>query len=240
MIKELMQLGLTENESKVYLSLLELGRTTAGEIIKKTRLHRNIVYENLEKLCEKGFVNYILIKNIKNFQASNLSELREYINLEKQKVLEKENLLKEIIPKIEKLKDTKIKQEASIIQGKKALKEILEYMTGSKTEILVFGTGWGMRTIFEDYYEQWHLKLKNRKIACRIVLPISNKGKFLEPFKARYLKEKDLIPSTIAIYEDKILNIVWEREPLAYLIINKTLSESYKKYFDYLWGVAKK
>ena len=34
MKEELKRLGLTENETKVYLALLELGSTNAGEIIK--------------------------------------------------------------------------------------------------------------------------------------------------------------------------------------------------------------
>lgn len=48
--KQLQKLGFSDNEAKVYLALLEIGFTTTGAVIKKTGLHRNIVYETLDKL----------------------------------------------------------------------------------------------------------------------------------------------------------------------------------------------
>ena len=39
MSEELKTAGLTENESKVYLALLDLGPSLAGEISKKTGIH---------------------------------------------------------------------------------------------------------------------------------------------------------------------------------------------------------
>ena len=99
MEKNLMRLGLTENEAKVYLALLEIGSTSAGEIIKKTKLHRNIVYDNLEKLIEKGLVSFVLIKNIKHFEVNSSHELWDFIDKQKEEVLEKEVLIKKILPK---------------------------------------------------------------------------------------------------------------------------------------------
>ena len=74
----------------------------------------------------------------------------------------------------------------------------------------------------------------------KISLPEKKKGHYLKPFIAKYLDEKNLIPSTIAIYEDKVLNIIWEKEPLAVLFTSEKISESYKNYFTLLWKIAKK
>ena len=41
-----------------------------------------------------------------------------------------------------------------------------------------------------------------------------------------------MMPSTIAVYEDKVLNIIWEDEPIAILIINEKVTKSYKSYFE--------
>ncbi len=97
-----------------------------------------------------------------------------------------------------------------------------------------------MRETLGSYYEQWHLKLRQNKIKARILLPKNRKGLFLRPFIAKYLSEKEVIPSTIAIYEDKVLNVVWGEEPIAVLIISEKVAESYKNYFEYLWKIAKK
>ena len=50
--KKLEKLGLNRNEAEVYVDLLKLGQTSAGELIRRTGFHRNIVYDNLEKLID--------------------------------------------------------------------------------------------------------------------------------------------------------------------------------------------
>lgn len=240
MEEELIRLGLTGNEAKVYSALLILGSTNAGEIIKKTRLHRNIVYDNLDKLIEKGLISFVVVKNIKHFEISGVEELKEYVIKQKAEILEREKIVNQLIPKIKEKEETERKQEATIFKGKRGLKTVLEGMTKIKSEILVFGTGWGARTVLGDYYEQWHLKLRDSKIEGRILLPESKRGMFLAPFKARYLSEEKIIPTTIAIYEDRVLNVIWSEEPLAVLIISEKAVQSYKNYFNLLWKLSKK
>jgi len=240
MREELKKLGLTENETKVYLALLELGNVNAGQIIKKTKLHRNIVYDNLDKLIEKGLVSFVVIKNIKYFEATSSNELKEYVEKQKKEALDKEKIVTNILPKIDKLRiSSERKQEATIFKGKKGLRTILEEITKTK-ELLVFGTGWGMRETLGTYYEQWHLKLRKNRVKAKILLPENKKGLFLKPFIAKYLPEKNIMPSTIAVYEDKVLNIIWGEEPIAILIISEKASKSYKNYFEMLWKIGKK
>ena len=54
MYEVLEQIGLSRNESKAYLALLELGSTSAGRVAKKTRLDRANIYDSLEKLKLKS------------------------------------------------------------------------------------------------------------------------------------------------------------------------------------------
>ncbi len=238
-IQELQEIGLTKNEAKVYSVLIGIGSTTAGEVIKKTKLHRNIVYDNLEKLIEKGLIDYVTIKGIKHFEVSSPSELKDFIQKQKQEILRKESLVKELLPRIENEISIERKQDASIFKGKRALKNVLEGITQSKTEILVFGTGWGMKETLKDYYEQWHLKLRQHKIKARILLPKTKKESYLKPFIAKYLLEKDVLPSTICIYENKVLTVLWGEEPLAILIYSEKVSDSYRNYFEVLWKIGK-
>ena len=50
----LQEIGLTKNETKVYLALIELGSTPAGRLIKKVGMHRGIVYDLIDLLTDKG------------------------------------------------------------------------------------------------------------------------------------------------------------------------------------------
>ena len=55
-IKILEKIGLTKNESAIYLGLLELGPATISKISEKTSIHRPLVYKALPSLGDKKLV----------------------------------------------------------------------------------------------------------------------------------------------------------------------------------------
>lgn len=59
MIEELIKLGLSEKEAKVYLTLLELGEETVQSISRKSGVKRATVYVALERLSQLGLVSTV-------------------------------------------------------------------------------------------------------------------------------------------------------------------------------------
>ena len=60
MIKEtLLKLGLTSNEVEIYLTLLNKGEISVNEIGSSSGLHRQVCYDALDRLLEKGVVSAI-------------------------------------------------------------------------------------------------------------------------------------------------------------------------------------
>ncbi|MBW3582466.1 MAG: hypothetical protein KY455_05135 [Euryarchaeota archaeon] len=59
-VSTLQSFGLTENQAKAYLALLELGRATASALNKLSGVPRNKVYSVVEELNEKGLVEIVL------------------------------------------------------------------------------------------------------------------------------------------------------------------------------------
>src|SRR3989344_5601969 len=86
--------GLTKTEAKIYLALLELGPSLAGEITKKSGIHRRSVYDAIERLIEKGLVSYMKTNNRKYFEAVKPDRLLDILR-------EKEENIKSIIPELE-------------------------------------------------------------------------------------------------------------------------------------------
>ncbi len=237
MIKELIQLGLRENEAILYETLIKIGETTAGTLIKKTKLHRNTVYETLERLSQKGFITTINISNTKYFRPADSDQFAEQLKKEKQQTTKKEETLRRILPHLQRQPEMQQSTEATLYKGKTALKNVFEEIATTK-ELLVFGTGWGMKKTFSIYYKQWHKKLIKNKVHARILLP-HNKKTYAKPFSAKYLNQEEFIPSTIVIWDKNILNIIWEEDPTAVLIKNEKIAITYKKYFEILWKNAK-
>ncbi|RMD45562.1 TrmB family transcriptional regulator, partial [Candidatus Pacearchaeota archaeon] len=52
----LKEIGLTNGETKVYLSLIKIGESTVGPIAKKSGVSLSKIYEILNNLIKKGLV----------------------------------------------------------------------------------------------------------------------------------------------------------------------------------------
>ena len=56
MLNKLIKIGFSENEALIYKILIDSGQSKASLIIKKTGLHRNVVYTTLDKFIFRKYV----------------------------------------------------------------------------------------------------------------------------------------------------------------------------------------
>jgi len=232
-MQELKEAGLTENESKVYLALIDLGPSMAGQIARKTGMHRRTVYDTIEMLIEKGLIGYIQKNNRKLFQASNPDRLLEIIK-------EKQNILSPFVDSLqEKYHSTKEKEETNFYKGKEGLKTIFEDQLNSK-EILILGASPKAYEILQFYFKWYDKTRKQKKIKARIIASDNKIQKSNIPLAdIRYLPQKYENPVSMNIYGDKTAIILWVNEPMAILIKNKEIANAYKTYFELMWRIAK-
>ena len=229
--EELKQAGLTENESKVYIALIDLGPSLAGQISRKTGMHRRTVYDTTEMLIKKGLVGYMLKNNRRLFQASNPQRILEIIR-------EKQNLLAPLISQLsEKFVSTKEKEETNFYKGKEGLKTVFEDQLSAK-EILILGASPKAYEVLQFYFKWYDKARKEKKIKARII-STSKSIKRIPLAEIKYLPEKYSNPVSVNIYGDKVAIILWANVPLAIVIKNKEISEGYKNYFELLWNIAK-
>ncbi len=161
-MEELKSAGLTDNESKIYLALIDLGPSLAGQISRKTGMYRRSVYDTIEMLIEKGLVSYILQNNRKIFQAANPERLLQIIK-------EKQNLIEPLISGLlEKYSKTKEKEETNFYKGKEGLKTVFEEQLNEK-EILILGASAKADEILKFYFKWYDLARKKKKIKARII-----------------------------------------------------------------------
>ena len=46
-------------------------------------------------------------------------------------------------------------------------------------------------------------------------------------------------PAAVDVFGDYVYTFLWEERPTVFMIKNKRIAESHKKYFEYLWKQAK-
>ena len=123
----LRKIGLTDNEIKIYLSLLKSGSRTAYQIAKDTGIYRVHVYDKLEQLMNKGLVNYVYKGAKKHFQATHPTKIQQFLEDKKKQIELQEQEVNIILPKLEAL--TNLPREDTFVEvfkGKEGLKYFLK------------------------------------------------------------------------------------------------------------------
>ena len=228
---ELKEIGLTENEIKVYLALVDNGPLLAGRISRLTGLHRRSVYDVTEMLIKKGLVGYILKNNRREFEASKPDRLIEMIN-------EKSEMLNPVVSDLLVRYDSeKEKNETNFYKGKQGLKAIFEDQLNYK-EILILGASGDAYEILRFYFKWYDKKRKKKKIKVRIIA-YDDKIKGIPFSEIRYLPKKYASPVAVNIYGNKTAIVLWAKEPIVIAIREKEIADAYRKYFEVMWRVAR-
>ena len=81
----LKELGFTQYEAKVYLSLLSLSSAKASEITKHSNVPSNKVYESLIRLAERGFISSLDLSP-RVYKITGVEKLREVLEKKEKKI----------------------------------------------------------------------------------------------------------------------------------------------------------
>ena len=230
-----MDFGLTKNEALVYNALLKFGPSLAGQISRKSGLHRRTVYDVTDRLIEKGLVGYILENNRRKFEASNPKKFYDALD-EKRKLIDM--ALPTLMGQYEKNKD---KQETNFYKGRNGLKTVFEDQIETGKEILVMGANEDAYEILQYYFKWFDKKRKEKKIRTKIIFNKVKKKVNVPLSEIRYLPEKYGSVLAINIYGDKVAIILWSCEnPIAIVINHPEVSEGYRKHFEMMWKMSRK
>jgi sugar-specific transcriptional regulator TrmB len=234
--QSLKEAGLTENESKIYNALLEIGQKSAGTISRRTGLHRRVVYDTLDRLIKKGLVGYILENNKKVFKASNPKRVLEILK-EKESVIEKDIPL--MLNLFNQEKD-KSKSETNFYKGINGLKSIFEDQLAEKRDILIIGASKEAYELMDIYFHWFDKRRQENKIKTKIIFNKIDNIPKIPLSQIKFLSEKYSSDMAINIYGDKVALILWKKEnPLGILIKNNDIANGYKKHFELMWKIAK-
>ncbi|MBT3413027.1 MAG: hypothetical protein HOJ15_00130 [Candidatus Jacksonbacteria bacterium] len=240
-LQQLERLDLSKNEAQIYLSLFKIGQTTAGDIIKKTSIHRAVVYDTLQNLIEKKLVFKLKKQKTSYFQATDPSKLLQDIQA-------KEEIAKSIVPELRDMIDESL-PEITIHQGVEAYKQfwmdaIKRLPKGSITPISgSIGDQW--KEFMGDSYEEYQKIRKQRRITWKMIVF------YRESIEIELLKEQSKLNKfriikrdapkhgNFNIFGDESIVLHSATEPMIIEIKNKTLVKVFQNIFDILWEQGK-
>lgn len=233
--KALEELGLSGEESIVYVALLRLGGSIASVVAKDVGIKRTTVYAILKSLAEKGFVTMYYRKNKQLYYAEKPERVADYFS-------KKITNFTEIIPALESLGKKQIQISGiRLIETVDELKKFYRGVLGeykNKTYHII-GNANAWEGIAPEFFKDFRVKRGKEKVATKLLLTSDSKGinpaekEMLREFK--YLPAKYSFKSTIDIFDDKILIVSPELSCLAIVIAVPAMVDVFRMVFQMLW-----
>ena len=243
-LKDLEKLGLNKNEAKVYFGLIQKSQATAAELVKSLGVHRNIVYDNLEKLIEKGLVKYIVDGSKKKFIAENPTSIVEFLNNEENKIKKKIEIANNFIPEINKILASKKEgQEAYIFRGINGIKKIILEVLSSEEFWVIGVSNASVEILGEMFWKNFNINRETRKIKENLLFNHDFKNIVnIKPSKFsinKTLPEELTQVTEILIFNNKAAITVYSKNPIGIVIEDEDVFRTFKQQFEFLWKLSK-
>jgi sugar-specific transcriptional regulator TrmB len=237
------EIGLTKSETAVYLALLELGSSSTGKIVEKSKVASSKIYELLEKLIQKGLVSTVTKSGVKYFESAPPKRLLDYMQEKKSNLEKKEKELEYIIPQLELKRSLhEIESETQVFKGMKGAKTAFDDILQSskkddEIQILSFSD---VSKEFQDFLIRFHKKrfqigIKLRCIFGDKVIDMINEFKKMPITQVKITSGDHVRLVAFILYADKVLFSI-PSDNLWIQIKSKRLNDYFKTYFEKQWN----
>jgi predicted transcriptional regulator len=254
---QLIELGLSQYEAGVYLTLLENSPTSAGFVAKKLQNSRSTVYAALDKLITKGLVGTTFKNGVKQFVAEHPKRLEEILHEEQRTVAKRVELFSKMSDQLQFLSrgNTQI-PNIIFFEGWESLKKIYLNMLmaapkDSTMYILRSEFYWTPEWKFifgDDWSENIKSWRSEKNIFTNLLINNSAEEKKHLAFyksrkhtKSRFLsKDQSVKDFALYILGDTVSILSLEKNnSVGVKITNQLLAENFKKIFNGIWDNSK-
>ena len=236
----LSNIGLTKEETSIYLAGLELGETSVQNLAKKAGIKRPTAYKILEELINKGMA-YQTFKGKKRYFGTEDPE--KIVASFKQKEAELDKILPEL-KSIYNFSDVKPKVKFyEGVAGAIAVYEDTLATTKDGGEILTYT---GVKNLFETFPKGYAQKYFDRRVArnisVRVIAIESEESQEWKRYGKKELRDIVLIPEgkinffgDTEIYGDKVALISYKENFMAVVIESKEIANMQRFLFELAW-----
>ena len=220
LIKRLMFFGLSRNEAKAYLALLQLKQASAGAVAKLSNVPRQEIYRVLPHLEKLGMAEAIIGKPTKFLAISPEEALSELINYQQEILANRISELRQAKSALEnELKKLEGKSAGLtrfepvhyiLISGQRLVNEkIQEMLQKAKNEVLWMAPKLEIRVAVIYGRDEMLRRCTGRKVKVRIITEVDEKNvaDLIKLSKFCEIRHAPNVISTITIVDDKELII---------------------------------
>ena len=242
--------GLSEDEGRVYLYLLEHGYTPVLTISRSLKIGRTKIYRLLEKLQSKHLTEAKINERGLHYGATDPVKFSQILT-DKESDLNRLKASHEVMLERMHAMTATTNQSSKVLyyEGIEGLKQISFNITNADRLLRVYEVEHLNDFLPEEFSEMIRRKIVERKISIR---DLTNKASFPDYTKVtemvksysefRYIpKEKLSIDFEILIYNDIFATYTYKEDNIFCVEIhNPELARMQKQIFDFIWSYAEK
>lgn len=238
----LVEIGLSEKEASVYLSLLQFDSATIPQIAEHTNVKRTTIYPVLETLQKKGLVSEVTSEKKISYHAESPERLETYINRQKVMLDEQSIRLKDLVPQLKSIqRETGERPIIKLFEGRdgaiSAYTEFFDFPSKIKKDAYYIINSDLLAEVFTEK-EMNHFReiRKGKKIESLIVYNNQSGERPFEMNKgALRINEKEYpISCDIAVLDDMVVISTLGRKINSFLIKSKDIAETLTSIIRYV------
>lgn len=243
LIKNLLPIGLNDEEAQIYLASLALGPASVWNIYQKSGLKRTKCYGVLEDMVRRGFATKSNDGKRAIYEVIPPRELLSVLDRKKSE-------FEKTISQYEAISaQSGEKPSVRMYQGAEGVKQVYDMTleTPESEEIIFYSTN-RVEAELVKYFETYLTRRVNRGIRCRGIFPdqeeivklISNRDK-AELRESRFLPKENFYPFLDAtVFGNKVAYISFSGQHLfATVIESAALAGDERQKFELLWKSAR-
>ena len=235
-------LGLTENEAKVYLASLSLGQSTILKISRTAEIKRTTIYSVIESLKQKGLMKI----EIKGWKKLFVAESPEKLDV---MIKNRREELKSSLPEFLALYN--LQGEESFIkyyEGLEAVKSVYESMLRDvrpHEDYLVVTDSKEWYQLDEKFFLKYIQKRATLNVNTRVLLQDSETARHFKKIEKNHNEKIKILPVNTSLKTNLIIIprriVIHQLTPpiLAIVIENKSVIQMHKELFELIWNSIK-
>lgn len=245
--KGFLVLNFSEKETVVYLSVLELGKSTVSKIARKAGISRTTCYHILDALVNKNLVSISGKEPKQEYVAESPENINKYMEGETTRLQRSVKLARDLVPQLKSMHNVNERPRVRFYEGREGLRQVFEDTLTSHEPIRVYASVNSALTALPSGYFREYCRRRARKgISVRAIIPNDEGGKDYASRDKQEARESVLVPRDkyyfspeINVYDNKVMIASW-KEKLGIVIESQEIADAMKVIYEFVWAEAKR
>lgn len=230
--QDLVQLGLTEKEARLYITMLHIGPSPASALARRSHMKRASVYSVLESLTAQGLVHFEERNQCRYYLALDPECLLYPLNEQSARLKRQVQLAKRCISRLHEMSRVELipKQKAIFLQGRMAVEQGMQDWLDPSRSLSVLMLDWDSNSTsahcVHDFLKKHHLSPVHLFV-CQKALMTAQKR--YPHFQCKGLVSKRLVKGEMLMQGNKVLLVLENGADLQMMCLNDPAYANYLK-----------